>query len=199
MTEKIEERRSALRKRLVDIAEARVTEGGVSAVRARDLAKTAECALGAIYNVFDDLQDIVLAVNDRTFQRLGRTVQQGLQDSKDGTPTNRLITIARAYLDFATDNPNAWHALFEVPISPGNDVPQWYWDELDGLFSFISGPVRECFPDMEDAEAALMTRALFSSVHGIILLGLENRVAPVPRNELMHMITLIVSRTTGNE
>lgn len=199
MTGKKEERHDALRRKLVDIAEARIAEGGIGAIKARDLAKQAGCALGAIYTVFDDLTHITLEVNGRTFRQLGQAVDQDLQSCADAGPTERLLCIAEAYLVFALTKTPRWRSLFDVPFSADLDVPQWYWDEMECLFAHISGPVRECFPEMSDPDQTLMTRALFSSVHGIVSLGIENRASPVPRADLRRMIELIVRQTTGNK
>ena len=48
------------------------------------------------------------------------------------------------------------------------------------------------------ASSALMTRALISSIHGIVLLGLENRISGVPRDQIRNMIALILRSSTGN-
>ncbi len=198
MTGKVEKRRGALREKLIDIAETRIREDGISAIKARDLAKRADCAVGAIYNVFDDLHDIIIAVNGRTFARLGHAVAQSLVDKKALPPTERLIAMSCAYLEFAASNPKLWRTLFDVRMTKDMDVPQWYMAELERLFGFIAGPVRECFPDMSGPEAGLMTRALFSSVHGIVLLGLENRISGVPEDQLEHMIAMILRQVTSH-
>jgi AcrR family transcriptional regulator len=199
MAGKVEKRRNDLRNRLIDIAEARINEAGLSAIKARDLAKRAECAVGAIYNVFGDLQDIIIAVNGRTFKRLGSRVAQSLEGKESLPPTDRLIAMSCAYLEFASANPKAWHALFDVRMTKDMAVPQWYLDELERLFGFIAGPVRECFPVMSDEDIALMTRALLSSVHGIVLLGIENRISGVPEDQLQRMIALILRQATENK
>lgn len=199
MTEKIEKRHKALREKLVEIAEQRIAADGMEAVKARDLAKTAECALGAIYNVFDDIREIILIVNGRTFQRLGDAVQHDLAGRENTSPTERLITIANAYLDFAVENTNLWRSLFDVPFSSDLNAPQWYWNELDRLFQYIAGPVNECCAQMSDTDRTLMTRALFSSVHGIVTFGIENRTTPVAQDELERMIELIIIGVSGNK
>ncbi|MEL6410953.1 MAG: TetR/AcrR family transcriptional regulator [Pseudomonadota bacterium] len=196
MAGKVAQRRDALRKKLIDIAEERIAEGGVASVKARDLAKAADCALGAIYNVFGDLHDVIIEVNGRTFRKLGAYVAERLENGKDELPTERLIIMAHAYLDFAADHPNTWRALFDVNMSVNMDVPQWYVDELLRLFGHISSPVKECFPEMNETEVDLMTRALFASVHGNVLLGLENRISAVPRSELKRMLAVLLSKAT---
>jgi len=41
-----------------------------------------------------------------------------------------------------------------------------------------------------------MVRALFSSVHGIVLLGLENRISGVPRERIEDMISQVLTQIT---
>ncbi len=198
MTGKVAERRKDLRNRLIDIAETRITTDGLAAIKARDLAQRADCAVGAIYNVFGDLHDIVIAVNGRTFQRLGKAVAASLDGIGAAPATDRLIAMSCAYLDFAAANPNTWRSLFDVRMTNDMEVPDWYRAELERLFGFIAGPVRESFPDMAENDVHLMTRALFSSVHGIVLLGLENRISGVPGDNLRRMIALVLTEATGN-
>ncbi len=198
MADKAGKRRSDLRARLIDIAEARIEQDGMQAIKARDLAREAGCAVGAIYNVFDDLHDIIIAVNGRTFHRIGQAVAQSLKDMGAAPPTERLIAMSHAYLAFAAGHPRIWRSLFDIRMSTDMDIPDWYMDELEHLFGFIAGPVSECFPDLPEEEVALMTRALFSSVHGIVLLGLEKRISGVPAEALERMISMLLQQTTGN-
>jgi AcrR family transcriptional regulator len=189
-------RREDLREKLIDIAEADIRENGLVALRARTLAERAGCAVGAIYNVFDDMTGLILAVNGRTFRRMGAFVSDAMKAGTDTSPTGVLVTIAKAYLSFAIENPNLWRALFEVEMSTEGDVPAWYMDELGRLFSIISSPISELNPNASASEIDLMTRTLFSSVHGIVLLGLEKRISGVPRERMEDMIEYLLKRVT---
>ncbi|MEM1374693.1 MAG: TetR/AcrR family transcriptional regulator [Pseudomonadota bacterium] len=186
------QKREALRTRLLDIAEARIAEGGLEVLKARDLAAEAPCSVGAIYNVFGDLKDIALAVNGRTFQRIGQSVGAAVHE-RNLPPKETLIALSHAYLHFATENPRLWRALFDIELTEDTDIPDWYLAELRQLFTFIAAPLRDVFPDYSDADIDLMTRALFSSVHGIVLLGLERRISGVPPEKLERMIELVLS------
>ena len=130
MSEKTEKRRAELRTRLVDAAEAAIVADGIAAVKARDLAKQANCAVGAIYNVFADMTQLVMAVNGRTFQRLGQEVEAELAHRTDALPADQLVSIALTYLHFASDNKNTWRALFEVEMSTDQPVPHWSRNSL---------------------------------------------------------------------
>lgn len=192
-------RREALRIKLIDIAQNIVADEGPGGLKARRLADQAGCAVGAIYNAVGDMEAIAIAVNSRTFTALGAHINSALEGTASLPPTQRLITMAHAYLGFAIQNPRAWRALFTLRMSDDMDVPEWYRLEMLALFSFISGPIKENDPDLDDHAVDLMTRALFSSVHGIVLLGLENRISAVPRDQLEAMIALLLTKATSHE
>ena len=197
MAGKVAQRRAALRENLVLIAERTISEKGLTALRARDLASEAGCAVGAIYNVFGDLTDLVLTVNARTFHRLGADVAEALAEAPQD-PVEQLVVMAQAYHKFAADNHLSWRALFDVDRAPGEAAPGWYLEEMGRLFTYISDPLGVIFPNRDPHEHALLTRALFSSVHGIVLLGLDEASAGVPPEDIDRMIGLILRQITAS-
>jgi len=198
MAGKVKERQEKLRERLIDVGQAQVIAGGLSSMKARDLAKQAGCALGAIYNVFDDLGALALAINGRTFKQMGIAVAASQQGSDGVAPNDRLVLMSTAYLHFANDNTNLWRALFDLEQSVDSNVPDWYLEELGRLFSYISAPLAEIFPEKNEYDLDLMTRALFSSVHGIVLLGLEKRISAVPLNRIEEMLKQLLYQIGNN-
>lgn len=189
-----QDRKAKLRDRLMDVAEAQIVEGGLKTLKARDLARKAGCALGAIYNVFDDIHDLVMAVNGRSFRKLGDVVSEAVVVSAGADPNDQLIAMSKAYLGFAADNTHLWRALFDLELPANSQVPEWYLAELDQLFAHIAGPLAQVFPDLSEAEQELMVRAVFSAVHGIVLLGLETRVLGLPRPQIELMIEQVLSQ-----
>lgn len=191
MATKTEIRRQQLHDKLIVIAEQTIADKGLGALRARDLAGAAGCAVGAIYNVFGDLSDLVLAVNARTFHRLGAEVAEALA-AAPADPTDQLVIMAQAYHRFAAENHYSWRALFDVERAPGEAAPDWYLQEMERLFTYISDPLAVIVPDRSAEELALLTRALFSSVHGIVLLGLDEASAGVSGENIDRMIALVL-------
>src|SRR6266851_4501897 len=49
-------------------------------------------------------------------------------------------------------------------------------DEQMRLFGYIEGPLGELLPGISPARRALLARSLFSAVHGLITLGLEEKL-----------------------
>ena len=96
MPRETEKRRAELREKLIDIAEAQIRENGTASLRARALAEEADCAVGAIYNVFTDMPGLQLAVNGRTFARLGARITKAVATRADAPPVEQLVTMAKA-------------------------------------------------------------------------------------------------------
>jgi AcrR family transcriptional regulator len=193
------ERKEQLRDSLVAAAEAAITAGGLAAVRARDLAHNVGCALGAIYTVFPDLDALIVAVNSRTLAMLGEHLaaveRGGPWRVQPGEPlaVARLVALAHGYLAFADANGPRWRALFAHHNPAGRPVPAWHVDEQMQLFRFIDAPLKEIVPNIDDEARALLGRSLFSAVHGIVSLGLEEKLVAVPMAHLREQLTLVVS------
>ena len=66
MISKVAAKKETLRNKIIELAEMKIATGGLLALRARDLATEAGCALGSLYNMFADLDDLILHVNART-------------------------------------------------------------------------------------------------------------------------------------
>src|SRR5437667_10185246 len=112
------ERRATLKAALVAAAERAIMREGLAGLRARALAQEVGCAVGAIYNVVEDLDDLVLLVNARTLAALERDLiaadraeEHPAQDANAAIA--RLVRMAIAYLDFAAANTPRWRTLFE--------------------------------------------------------------------------------------
>lgn len=193
-------RRNALRATLIVIAERRIAADGLPNLRARDLAVEAGCALGAIYTVFPDLTALVLEVNARTFADLGQDVAEALAKAALD-PAAQMVTMGHAYHRFAASNRFRWRALFDVARPAGTKPPDWYLNDMARLFAYIADPVSVLFPQMADRDRALFTRALFSSVHGIVWLALDAARAGVPEAEpeadTDRMIALLLEQLCG--
>lgn len=194
MAGKVEERKAKLRERLIDAAERQIEAGGLHSLKARELARVAECSVGAIYNIFDDLDALVMAVNARTFRALGSYVSAKVEARPDDGPNAQMITMAHGYLEFGVAHTNLWRALFDLEMSSEGPVPEWYLLELRAVFALISIPLERLYPDMDVDERDLMVRALFSSVHGICLLGLERRISAVPQDKIAFMLAQLLEQ-----
>src|SRR5260370_31952146 len=64
------ERRTKLRESLIEAAERSLAAGGLAGLKTRELAREIGCANGAVYNLVDDMDELILLVGSRTLARL---------------------------------------------------------------------------------------------------------------------------------
>ena len=75
----------------------------------------------------------------------------------------------------------------------GKSPPDWYQQDLERLFGFVEQPVAELQPDASHARRALLARSLFSAAHGLVALGLEEKLQFIPLPSLREQVTTIVT------
>jgi AcrR family transcriptional regulator len=191
-------RRGELKERLTDAASRLIEAQGLASVKARPLAEKAGCALGAIYTVFPDLDALILAVSARTLARLEAhldaiAVEVAAEASPREAARQRLVALALAYLDFAFAHRASWRALFEHRLPEGRPVPEWMVAEQARLFGKVEVLLGPLVPHMGVAQRAILARSLFSAVHGLVLLGLEEKLGVMPFAMLREEVERLVS------
>lgn len=187
-------RREQLKEALIGAAARTIAEQGLSGLKARALADAAGCAVGAIYNVVADLDELILLANARTLAALEQALTAAATSGKGPDwAIEQLVKLALAYLEFAASHRKPWQALFEHRLAAGQSPPDWYQRDLERLFGYVEGPVAELQPDATPARRALLARSLFSAAHGLVALGLEEKLQFIPLPSLREQVTTIVT------
>ena len=194
MITKAQDRRQKLRMDLIDAAERRIEADGLANLKARGLAKEVGCALGAIYNVFPDLDTLVVSVNSRTLARIDRAIAESVAplSGKPEATQEFMVGLALGYARFARDNTNLWSCLFEAGMRSVTPQPEWHQDEHLRLIERVVEGLRLIAPDASDDRLWLLARALFSAVHGIVQLGMQERFVAVPQEQMEEQISIVV-------
>src|SRR5258707_6267304 len=179
MAIKTAERRQELKESLIAAGERAISTRGLEALRARDLAAEVGCAVGAIYNVFPNLDALVFEVNARTlraFEAFLAGAQSTPNRSGENPAVAELVHLALVYLEFAVEHRPRWRALFEHRMAEASEIPAWYLGEQARLFALVERPLGLLRPDFDGPRLMLFARTLFSAVHGIVSLGLEAKL-----------------------
>jgi len=188
---KTQERRANQRDLLIQAAERSIAAGGLASLKSRDLAAAIGCSTGAVYNLVEDMDELVMRVGSRTLARLDTALTEA-ESQGPATAREVLIRIATAYCNFAADNTELWRALFEHRMAPDKPVPAWAIDEQMELFRHIYMPLRGLLPACSPDQLGLTARSLFSAVHGMVTLGLEQKLIAVPIGALRNEIAVII-------
>jgi AcrR family transcriptional regulator len=185
--------RDRLRERLVGVAGSQIATAGLGALKARDIAAEAGCALGGIYTAFGDLSELILAVSAETQLMLDSALGAVVERLGAAPPREIMITLAQAYFDFAHQHRNRWDALFAFRLPGGGEAPAWFKAEQDRIFGRLEAPLGQLCPQLEGARLSLAARSVFSAVHGVIALGLDQRLAAVDRCLLWQEVERVVA------
>lgn len=184
------ERRAKLREALIEAAERAIATKGLGGLKTRELAQEIGVANGGVYNLVEDVDELILRVGSRTLARLDASLSLA-EIGGAAAPREMLVRIAVAYCDFAADNLELWRALFEHRMQPGKPVPEWAIIEQMELFRHIYKPLAVLFPQRSPAQLGVTARSLFSAVHGMVALGLEHKLIAVPVGELRSEIATL--------
>jgi AcrR family transcriptional regulator len=195
------ERRAKQREALVEAAERAMAARGLAGLKTRDLAQEIGVANGAVYNLVADVDELVLMVGSRTLARLDAALSEAERNGPPA-PAETLVRIAIAYCDFAAANLELWRALFEHRMAPDKPLPDWAVSDQMHLFRHIHQPLAVLFPRRPAEVIGVTARSLFSAVHGMVALGLEQKLIAVPlsalRKEIATMVHAMVAGLVAN-
>jgi len=139
-----------------------MAETGYSRFSAREVAKRIGYSIGTIYNVFDSLDALLLAINSRTF-----TVwAQWLRDKLAVAGEDRIAALVAGYFDFAARNPNLWMAIYDHRLPAGVEMPDDYRRKRAGLTGIVEAEIAKVLPPETHDRAPALARSLVAVVHG---------------------------------
>jgi AcrR family transcriptional regulator len=162
-----------------------VEERGFRALSAREIAREIGYAPGTLYNMYDNLDEILLRVESRVLKDLDDHIVKALSGKKQ---QEQLGTFVEAYIDFAYENPRLWELVqFHYPELK-QSVPEWYLDfvyaPMQRLEAIVGVPL-----DGNDAdEAARAARQLWSVIHGIIQMATTPKFGMVAKATTIAMV-----------
>lgn len=186
-------KKSGRRDELIETTKVLIAERGLRSLKVREVATAAGCALGSIYNDFGDFDGLILEVSRDTVRHLTKA----LSEADDPSPVRHLHRLAEGYLDFATSHPNLLRALFEHRMENDKPFPQDLLDMVQGAFALMYKPLSLLLSELPHEQVAMLAKTMFSAVHGIISLGLEERLVAVPPEMLRIQLSQFVTTHLG--
>ncbi len=193
----IEDRRArerAARRRLIVSTARRLAEAeGWDAVTTRRLSAEIEYSQPVLYAHFTNMDQLAAAVAIDGFGELA----EALRVAHDGaaTPTDALSRLARAYVDFARENPALYDAMFTRSTTlhfAAADTPP----ELEAAFTELRDGVA-ALAEQQDADT--LTEVLWSGLHGLVTLNRNHRLRPSHDAERVDLLIAQLFIRTRND
>jgi len=185
--------RDRLKSNIVRVAREILVSDGLEGLQARRVARGADCSVGTIYNLFGNLDMVIITANADTLDEL----HGELLRSKDGMSTMdaQLNAMASMYLSFAVERTTEWRAIFEHRLTTKTTIPDWYLLKQSELFAVVEGILEQAIAaPNQRLEAA---RAIFSAVHGVISLALNEKLGIFDRTATERQVQFIVQSISG--
>ena len=172
-----------LKAALVDAAVAIVRTKGLDALTLREVAKRTGVSAAAPYRHFPDRRALVAAVAERGFVRLGEAMMAGM---KSGQGRGGFKQVALAYVEFGLTNPAEYRVMFGPELADTTDFPS-----LRATGRGVLGGVAEAVRQLQNARLIgpgdpwLMASALWSTLHGLVMLTLDGQTEGVADSEAL--------------
>jgi AcrR family transcriptional regulator len=183
-----EQKKSRRRVLMLETARDLIAANGLRSLKVRDVAEAADCSIGSVYNEFGDFDGLILTVNRETVQALAAKLRGVPADH----PLRQLHGLAATYLEFATQHSNLLRSLFEHRMENDRPFPEDILHMVMQAFALMHAPMARLLPDRDQKQVALLARLMFSAVHGIISLGLEERMVAVPPENLRQQVAQFI-------
>jgi AcrR family transcriptional regulator len=163
-----------LRELILEASTELIQNAGYAGLSAREIARRIDYSPGTLYNVFENLDELVLTIEGRLLDRLAAALAEV---PANGDPQRRLRRLAESYLEFTHRNPKLWNLLFEHHLPPGQDVPAWYQQKLEGLMAQVEQALAPLMSGADPQALKRSARVLWAGVHGITSLSTADKLA----------------------
>ncbi len=174
MARRSDHSREELKELALKSAEELLNHKSASELSTRQIATKMGYTVGTLYQIFKNLPDLLLHLNTRTLARLYQECQNLNLSTSDAQ--ENILAYANVYLQFAHTHPGQWELIFDNDILGHNELPDCYLNQVNALFSLIDIQLKVLSPSCSDQEITKTSRVLWSSVHGICTLSINNNL-----------------------
>ncbi len=185
MARRADHTRDELTKLVLAAAREIVVEEGFRGLTTRKLAARIGYSAGSIYNVFHNIDALIIEIDASLLDELFEAVTS---EPLPGGVEPALKALARRYVVFVQNNQNLWNLLFEHRLPPGEVLPDWYYPKLERLLAIVEERLRPLFDDSDAAAVGRSVRLLWAGVHGIASLAGTGKLKIISSDGAMELI-----------
>jgi len=168
-------------KKLILAASTNLIEtAGLTGLSAREIARRIDYSPGTLYNVFENLDDLILTIEGELLDRLAAELAEV---PTAGDPRQRVHRLAERYLKFTHQNPRLWNLLFEHHLPEGREVPAWYRQKIEALMGQVEDALAPLMVGADPRTVQRSARALWAGVHGITSLSTADKLSNISTDD----------------
>lgn len=179
------------RSRLCDVAMQLLAEVGYDRFNMRELAARLGVSAMTAYRYFKDKDEILANIRVRAIDRLGDRIESCAAMS--GTAAARCAAVCHAYVEFGCREPTYYRLMFEVPKRSAALSP----DLLRAEARVLAALTAYLHPVENGVDLELFGRALWSTLHGIVALHLNEKLSDVEVDRVLAETLRLMSSAHG--
>jgi AcrR family transcriptional regulator len=153
-----------LRQLILDASQTIVERNGITGLSAREIARMIGYSPGTLYNIFENLDDVLLTLQ---VQLMGRTVEHLKRVPLGQDGEKNIEDLAQAYVDFALVNRRMWNLFLAHNLPAGKSVPAPFHDYTDVLVHIVRGALAQVVPGLPRDDLDTSARSFLAAVNGI--------------------------------
>ena len=181
-----------LRDALVRSAVELLRAEGPDALTLRGVARAAGVSQAAPYRHFADRRALVAAVAEAGFRRMHAAMLEAVQ-SAPGTQGFKAVAVA--YVRFGHEHPAEYRIMFGPELGHQDDLPELQATSR-AVLEFVAEGVRglQAAGLVVPGDAGMIAAALWSMLHGLVMLSLDGQIAGVTTSldELVETTTTLM-------
>jgi AcrR family transcriptional regulator len=177
--------RDALRLQTIEAGRRILRKEGAKALNARRVASEIGVAVGTLYNLFANFDEIVLHLNLETLEDLERSFAAHRALPKDPAAATEIL--ANTFLDFTAKHRHQWAAVLEFKTEHKLPILADLRAVVARLASHVEQALAPLFPAGAEQERRLAAAVLWTSLEGIGALsggGHSRLVAPASARDM---------------
>ena len=174
MARRSDHSKEQIKEMALDAAQELAAKDGMSGISARKITSAIGYTVGTLYLEFKNLDDLLLHVNARTLDSMYKELKQASEQCQ--SPTDCILAIGRAYVNFATQNPHQWNMIFEHRLAEDEQAPHWFIQKVDVAFELVEQQLKKLMSNHSSEKITHTSRALWCSVHGICALAVTSKL-----------------------
>lgn len=150
-----------------------VQSDGHRALTARNVAERIGYSAGTLYNLFANLDELILHLNGATLEELHDDLARAALSGDPVADVNHLLD---RYLAFTAARPQLWSLIFDHRLPDGSELPEWYQLKIDRVLGQLEAALAPLFADGQVAEKKESARIMWASLHGIWSLAITGKL-----------------------
>jgi AcrR family transcriptional regulator len=161
-------RRSNLKGDLIEAAENRIKEGGVSALSLRKLAQDANVTTMATYHHFANKEALLVQIAVNGFDQLASMMTANLSDK--ATPAENVKSLMRGYFKFALENTAVYHLMFGQEIQGKPFIPEFKEASRRSFYLMANSLKKHLEADGHEVDVDAVGISFWGTLHGLVCL-----------------------------